>query len=93
MVLATSARGDPGIDSQRLERAIADQFSDVGSHPLGAGLDELVLVQLLDVLFERTQLLRDGLDQRPQGSLLLRCSLLCIAQAMIAGRARTGAPR
>ena len=56
--------GDLGArrrDARRhaVQRPVADQVADVGRHPVGAGLDELVVVELLEVLLERLELARD----------------------------------
>ena len=56
MVLATSARGEATLRRDAMQRPIADQVADVGRDPVGAGLDELVVVELLDVLLERLEL-------------------------------------
>ena len=56
MVLATSARGDATLRRHAVQRPIADQVADIGRDPVGAGLDELVVVELLDILLERREL-------------------------------------
>ena len=54
-------RGDARRDA--VQRPIADQIADIGRDPLGAGFDELVVVELLDVLLERGELARDQRQQ------------------------------
>ncbi len=51
-------RGD--LRRHAVQRPVADQVADVGHHPVGAGLDELVVVELLDVLLERGEFARRG---------------------------------
>ena len=48
-------RGD--LRRHAVQRPIADQVADIGRDPVGAGLDELVVVELLDILLERGELL------------------------------------
>ena len=89
MVLATSARGEATLRRHAVQRPVADQVADIGRHPVGAGLDELVVVELLDVLLERGELLGEGRDQRAQ-----RLALLGVAQAVDRRQqARRGARR
>jgi hypothetical protein len=46
---------DPGRNS--MQPAIADQVADVRHDPFGAGLDELVVIELVEILFEHGDLL------------------------------------
>ena len=68
MVLATSARGLSTAAAMPLHRLVADQVADVGDDPGRAGLDELVVVELIEVV-------RDG------GDLLLRRASAATAAA------------
>ena len=90
MVLATSRRGirillrcRPAGVGRPLRLAgfvdgpVADQVADVGHHPVLAGLDEPVLVELGDVVFDDVHLLGDHLQQGAQ-----RIALLGVAQAV-----------
>ena len=66
-----------------MQRPVANQVADIGGHPMIAGLDELVVVELLDILFERLELRRDQRDQRAQ-----RVALLLVANAVDRGQQR-----
>ena len=55
---------------QAVQRAVAEQVADVRRHPLRAGLDELVVVELLEVLLEDRDLAGDDVEQLAQ--LVLR---------------------
>ena len=59
--------------SQRMQRLIADEVADIGDGPVGAGLDELVVVELGEILLHRRELAgkdrQQGL-QRSAGGLL-----------------------
>ena len=64
----------PGAGDARgraVQRPIADQAADVGRCPVGAGLDELVVVELLDVLLDDGRLLGDHAQQLPKREALL----------------------
>ena len=54
MVFATSARG---LADRRIrapcQRPIPDQIADIRHDPVGAGLDELIVVELIEI-FDRT---------------------------------------
>ena len=63
MVLATSARGEAMRGAEPVQRPVADQIADVGRDPVGAGLDELVVVELIDGLFQRGELARNCRQQ------------------------------
>ena len=54
-----------------MQRAVADQVADVGRDPVGAGLDELVVVELLDPLGDHVDLVADHLDELAQHAVLL----------------------
>ena len=56
---------------------VANQVADVGRHPVGAGLDELVVVELFYVFFQCLELPRDQLNQVAQ-----RVALLLVADAI-----------
>ena len=45
-----------GRGADFVRRVRTHQIADIGDHPRGAGLDELVVVELLDVLFEDRRL-------------------------------------
>ena len=55
-----------------VDRVVADQVADVGNHPAGAGLDELVVVELLDVVLNDPRLRRHDAEQRLQRAAGLR---------------------
>ena len=42
-----------------LDRLVADEIADIGNDPRGAGFDELVVVELIEVLGQHRQLLLD----------------------------------
>ena len=52
------------------DRAIADQFADIGDRPIGAGFDEPVGILLGDVILNRIDLFADHAQQRVQGIAL-----------------------
>ena len=60
-----------------MQRPIADQIADIGRDPTGTGLDELVVVKLVDVLFEHGKLVGKGGQKGAQ-----RRALFGIAQAV-----------
>ena len=70
MVLATSERGivDGGGDAP--DGLVADEVADIGDDPGRAGLDELVVVELVEVVGEGLELLLDDHDQRLQWAAL-----------------------
>ena len=72
IVCATSARREPEPRRQAVQRAVADQVADVRHHPRRAGLDELVVVELLEALLEHGDLLGERGEQRLQRALLGR---------------------
>ena len=61
--------GDAG--GRAVQRPVADQAADVGRRPVGAGLDELVVVELLDVLLDDGRLLGDHAEQLAQREALV----------------------
>src|SRR5262249_28520337 len=67
----------------RVQAAVADQVSDVRRDPLGAGLDELVIVGLREVLLEHGDLLSDHVDQ---GAQRVGVPCLTVAQPMDDGK-------
>ena len=60
-----------------VQRPVADQVADVGRDPVGAGLDELVVVELLEIFLENTDLPVDEGEQ-----LAERFALLGVANAV-----------
>ena len=80
MVLATSARGLASSGVTPWSAAVADQVADVGHDPVGARLDELVVVELRQVLFQRADLLGQHGHQRLQ-----RPALFGVAHAIDRG--------
>ena len=62
-------RGDVRQDA--VQRPVADQVADVRRHPAVGGLDELVVVELLDALREHVDLLGDDVDELAQHAALL----------------------
>ena len=46
---------EPARAAERVQRLVADQVADVGDRPVGAGLDELVVVELLEVLLDHAR--------------------------------------
>ena len=60
--------GDVGIPSRARigERPVADQVTDVGHDPVLAGLDEPVVVELVDVVLDQIDLLADDAQQGAQ---------------------------
>jgi hypothetical protein len=56
--------GQPVRD--RVDAARTDQVADVRHDPIRAGLDELVVVELRQVLFQRQRLVGQHLDERAQ---------------------------
>ena len=59
-MLATSARALTGARGHAVQRPVADQIADIGRHPLGAGLDELIVVELIEVLAQHGDLFGDA---------------------------------
>ena len=57
-------RGDACRDA--MQRPVADQIADVRRHPVGARLDELIVIELIEVFFDGAQLARDELHERVQ---------------------------
>ena len=74
-------RGDARHDA--VQRPVADQVADVRRHPLRAGLDELVVVHLLEALGEHVDLVGEDVDELAQDAALLR-----VADAVDAGSSR-----
>ncbi len=59
------ARGpEAGGGAREGQRAVPDEVADVGHDPVGARLDELVVVELRDVLLDARDLLRQDAEQR-----------------------------
>ena len=65
------ARAD-GARGHAVQRPVADQVADVGRHPLGAGLDELIVVELVEILAQHRDLFGDDAAQRFERLALLR---------------------
>ncbi|TKB84496.1 MAG: hypothetical protein E8D43_15595 [Nitrospira sp.] len=53
-----------------VQRPVADQVSDVGSHPIGAGLDKLVIVELIEILSQHRNVFSQHLAQCAQDATL-----------------------
>ena len=68
------------------QRSVPDQVADVGRDPVRAGFDELVVVELLDVLFQRFEFAREQGEQRVQ-----RTTLFLVADALDRGQQRVQA--
>ena len=62
-------RGDGGHDP--VQRPVADEVADVGRDPVGARLDELVVVGLLEALREHVDLVGEHVEQLAQHAALL----------------------
>ena len=73
-MLATSARGRGDLGHLAVQHAIADEVPDVRRNPLRAGLDELVVVQLVDLLREHLDLTGKHLDELAQHPAVLGVS-------------------
>ena len=71
IVLATSARGLSALRGQSIHRPVADQVADIGYDPVGAGLDELIVVQLRQILVQNRDLCGDRGQQRAQRTAVL----------------------
>ena len=84
MVLATSPRG-LAIWSAAVDRLIADQVADIGNDPVGAGLDEQIVVELVEIVLHDRELLADKRQKRQQraaglGGQAVELDLLVLAQ-------------
>ena len=54
------ARAD-GARGHAVHRPVADQVADVRRHPLGAGLDELIVIELVEIFAQHGDLFSDAL--------------------------------
>ncbi|OIQ67831.1 hypothetical protein GALL_505870 [mine drainage metagenome] len=60
-----------------MQGPVADKVADIGRDPIRAGLDELIVVKLPHVFFERRELPGERREKRPQ-----RLALLGIPEAI-----------
>ena len=80
---ATSARGLAIFGRDAVEHAVADQIADVRRHPVGAGFDELIVVELLDVLLQHRDLLGqhgEQIRERARQRALLQLVVLLLLE-------------
>ncbi len=54
------------LGGDAVQRPVADQVADVRRDPVGAGLDELVVVELVEVFLQDAELLAEHAEQRSQ---------------------------
>ena len=63
IVFATSARELRSVPCAAVQPAVSDEITDVRHRPVGARLDEEIVVELVDVLLDRAELLGNDGEQ------------------------------